>query len=489
MLLAVATPPCAARAQTDTSTRFAAATAEAVRIGRRDPAREAAARMTIAEQLMLTDPAAAATMVEAARAASVRAEGADGPMVALAEYRLALIRALGGDRAGQLRPMVEAAERVAARARTPEQRTLAGQALIVAASFAMSSGQPALTDRARDAGVAMLSRDDLAQTTDLAEAYRVVGDVCIFQNRPADALAWSDRAVALYERLDPADPALVFALARRGSAYQRLSRYPEALADLRRAVAQSDSATADPTVPIYALRALGNYYWRLAEPDLALPLFRRALVAAEKLPPGFPYAGGLSRDIMLTLLDADRPEDARAYAQDTAKRAHATMGPTSYEYASALLVLARIDIAEGVHDDAARRIDEAEAIFARGLSADNGRRFEPLAARGALLSAIGQGVAAASQYDRARDLLAHMPPDDAERIDMAEGAAAARLLGPRGSRDGWSAARAAADGLTIRIVRQVSGIGAIDTAKGRSDRVFGTALDTAWAQMGAGGVR
>lgn len=441
-----------------------------------------AALMKSAETLMLTDPQAAAALVAKARAAYASANGAESAEVALADYRLALVRALGGDRAGQLRPMAAAAERLVARAATPGQRTSAGQALIVAASFTMSSGEPALTDRLRDAAVALLDRADLAATTDLAEAYRVVGDVFIYQNRPADALPWTDRSVALYERLAPDDPAIVYALARRGSAYQRLSRYPEALADLRRAVTQSDRDTGgDPVVAVYALRALGVYYWRLAEPELALPLLKRALAEAKALPPGFPYAGGLARDLMLVLLDADRFEEARAYAEETAERTAGTMGATSYEYASATLVLARIDIREGKFDAAARRIDAADTVFASGIVAGNRNRFEPLAARAALLAATSRGDEAAALYERARTVLRDMPPDDLDRIDVAEGSAAARLAAGRVTGEGWSAARAAADGLTVRIVRQVSGIGATDTARGRGDRVYGTALGTAWA--------
>ncbi len=482
LTIAALSTPARAQAGGDASAKVAAATADAIRIGRRDPAGEAAARMKIAEQLMLTDPKAAAAMVEAARAASVRAEGAAGPMVALADYRLALIRALGGDRANQLQPMADAARRVAAGARTPEHRTLAGQALIVGASFAMSSGQPRLADALRDEGIAILDRDDLARTTDLAEAYRVVADVLVYYNRAAEALPWATRSVALYRELDPENPALVFALTRRGSALLRLSRYPEALSDLRAAVIQSDRASDDPTIPIMALRALGNYYWRLGEPDLALPLLKRAMAAAEKLPPGFPYAGGLSRDIMTALLDADRPEEARQFAETTAKLTRATMGATSYEYASALLILARIDVAEDAFDDAARRIDEADAIFAHALPSGNSRGFEPLAVRGALYRATGREADAVALYDRAAAAIAHTPPDDIDRIDVAQGVAAARLAAAPGSVEGWTAARTAADGLTTRIVRQVSGIGGPDTARGRSDRVFGTALDVAWAQ-------
>lgn len=449
-----------------------------------------ASAMQPAEALMLTDPARAAAIVASARTAYLRADGAQSPLVALADHRLAIIRALGGDRAGQLRPMAEAAQRLAANASTAEQRTWAGQALIVAASFAMGSGEAALTDRLRDQAVALLDGEGLAPNRDLAEAYRVVSDVMVFQNRPREALAWADRSVALYERIDPAAPTLVYALARRGSALQRLSRYPEALADFRRALAHSDRGDQrDPVIAIFALRALGAYYWRLAEPDLALPLYKRALAEAKTLPAGFPYAGGLSRDIMLALLDADRFVEARAYAEETAARARAAMGPNSYEYASAMLVLARIETREGRIDDARRHIDAADAIFASGLAGDNSRRAEALAARGAMLTTIGRGGEAAMLYDRAGALLAHLPADDPERIDLAEGSAAARLAAGQIGPDAWRTARAAADGLTVRILRQAAGAGAIDTTRSRSQRVYGTALDSAWAQGRGLGMR
>ena len=440
------------------------------------------ALMKRAETLMLSDIEGAQDAVDKARTAYATVDGADAPQVALADYRLALLRALGGDRAGQLRPMATAARLYAARAATPEQRTGAAQALVVVASFTMSSGEAQLTEALLGEGLAMLARTDLADNADLAEAHRVVGDVHIFHNRHADALPWVERAVAGYRRHAPESPALIYALARMGSALQSLSRFPEALEVLRRAVEESDRGNRnDPTVPLAALRSLGNYYRAIGQPERALPILNSALVEAEKLPPGFPYAGGLMRDIMNTLLDAGRLAETRVYAEETAKRTQATMGDNSYEYASALLVIARLDTQEGRFAAAAERIDRADAIFAAGLATANNRRFEALAARAALMTATGRHGAAAALYDTAAAQLAARPRSDVDRIDQEQGRAAARLMGGQPTPEAWTAARVAADGLTERVVGQASATAAVDFARNRNDRVYATALDAAWS--------
>lgn len=450
-------------------------------------AADPAALLREAEALMLRDATAAAALVVRARDLQMVRAGPASREVAEADYRLALVRALGGDRAGQLRPMAEAAQRYAALAETPEQRTLAAQLLLVVASFTNAGSERALTEVMMRDGQVLLARPDLADNAELAEAQRVLGEVHAAQGRYGDALVWAERAIAGFRHHAPDSPLLVYALSRRGSALQAVSRYGEALEALHEAVAAADRGGGrDPTVQMSALRSLGNYYRAVDRPDLALPALKRALAEASRLPPGFPYAGGLSRDIMNTLLEAGRPQEARLYAEETARRTRATLGENSYEHASALLVLARIDREAGRFDSADALIGRADAIFATGVATNNSRRFEALAARAALQAALGRAQEAAALYGRAAALLEQRPADDGDRIDLAEGRAAALLAAEDRSAATWQAARLAAQGLTTRIVRQAEGTATIDAARRRSDRVYATALDAAWARREAG---
>ena len=337
----------------------------------------------------------------------------DDPKLHNLRLQIAVHSVMAG-RAAEAQGVIEPAIAGLRRApQTPALRTDVGMGIAVLGMAQQAQDRRAEAEASYRSAIAELGAADATGRGYRPMVYNYLNALLLNEGRLVEALADSETALALQrESSEPNDPTLIGVLNALAAAQQRAGRYAEAEASLREQLALIDAEQSpQPSLRANALSGLASLYVDTGRAELARPLLEQAVALYHE---GGPTGRRTATAALGKLADLDlaqnNPQGAIAYTEtaiadlddavsgsqgraallvqlataleaadeiDRARVAAADalvlfdrIAPRAPAASGALLILARLDEAEGRATEARERLDRAVTLAkARPLAA------------------------------------------------------------------------------------------------------------------------
>lgn len=287
------------------------------------------------------------------------------------------------------------------------QPALQARLLVLESRQYVNGAQPARAQQAAQAAVELL--DGAGDSGDLARALAQLATSLRSGDRRNEALAASDRAVAMYDHLEPRSNEALWALASRVGIQRANGQFDAADATL--AVLESRLAPNEPDFELRAsaanLRAVSHIF--ASELPAAVRALSRAVELLEQAPHAVAMKAVVQHNLGLTAWDLGDLGGARAQLR-AAVEAEQRLRPGTLQMVRAVINLARLDVELGEWAEASRGYAQAEAIVLR-LAADQPVEAYLRSNQAELAAAQGRVADARQLFERAIAVNEKQPRD------------------------------------------------------------------------------